>query len=312
MEEHDGSYRQFFSSPRMVKDLLTGFIHDDWVSELDFNEMEAVETSFVSDALRKREADVIWRIKWQDRWLYVYVLIEMQSKVDPMMAVRLLTYIGLLYQDLAAQKKLTDEGLLPPVLPITIYNGNQPWSAPTKLKDMIAHVPKALQRYQPNLSYFLLDEARLSEDALPETPNLVSSLIKLENSQDSKSLSEALDELITSVQQNTPELTRLRRTFSIWLGRSLIPARYKGVELPNLNDLLEIKDMLAERVTEWTKEWHQQGLNEGIEKGIEKGREEGKEEVARTMIRGGFETEVIHQATGLSLEAIEALRAEIF
>lgn len=86
MEEHDNSYRKFFSFPQMMKDLLVGYVHESWVSELNFDVMEPVETSFVSENLRQREADVIWRIQWRERWLYVYVLIEMQSSVDPMMA----------------------------------------------------------------------------------------------------------------------------------------------------------------------------------------------------------------------------------
>ena len=42
----------------------------------------------------------------QDQWLYVYLLIEFQSTVDRFMAVRLLTYVGLLYQDLIKSKQL--------------------------------------------------------------------------------------------------------------------------------------------------------------------------------------------------------------
>jgi hypothetical protein len=50
----------------------------------------------------EREDDMIWRLRWGGRWLYVYLLLEFQSSVDRFMAVQLLTYIGLLYQDLAA------------------------------------------------------------------------------------------------------------------------------------------------------------------------------------------------------------------
>jgi len=42
----------------------------------------------------------LWRVRCRDEWIYVYILIEFQSTVDRFMAVRLMTYIGLLYQDL--------------------------------------------------------------------------------------------------------------------------------------------------------------------------------------------------------------------
>ncbi len=49
---------------------------------------------------------MIWRLRWGERWLYVYLLLEFQSSVDRFMAVRLLTYVGLLYQDLVATKEI--------------------------------------------------------------------------------------------------------------------------------------------------------------------------------------------------------------
>jgi hypothetical protein len=45
------------------------------------------------------------------------------------MALRMQVYIGLLYQDLIAQHKLSKHGKLPPVLPIVFYHGRRPWRA---------------------------------------------------------------------------------------------------------------------------------------------------------------------------------------
>ena len=84
----------------MVVALLQGFVHEPWVKKLDFSTLEKVSGSYVSDDLRSREDDVIWRVQYQQRWIYVYLLIEFQSTVDTFMAVRLMSYMGLLYQDL--------------------------------------------------------------------------------------------------------------------------------------------------------------------------------------------------------------------
>ncbi|MFT5084931.1 MAG: hypothetical protein ACI9Y1_002988 [Lentisphaeria bacterium] len=267
--------------------------------------MEPVETSFVSEALRNREADVIWRIVWRDRWLYVYVLLEMQSSIDPMMAVRLLTYIGLLYQDLHARGELTQSGRLPPVFPITIYNGSKKWTAATKLSDIIEPVPASMAQYQPQLEYFLLDEGQAAKEAKKAAPNLVSALINLENSNTPSELSDALGELVVWLQQESPDYRRLRRTFTVWLANSLLPARFPGVKLPGLKNLSEVKEMLAERVTEWTKQWEQQGIEKGIERGIEK----ASLGVAKNMLKEGIAVEVVARVTGLSLERIEQLKS---
>jgi predicted transposase YdaD len=78
----------------MVADLLRGFLPPEWVEQLDIASLEKVSGSYVGDDLRDRHNDVVWRLRWGPRWLYVYILLEMQSAVDRFMAVRLLTYLG--------------------------------------------------------------------------------------------------------------------------------------------------------------------------------------------------------------------------
>src|SRR5690606_20347039 len=138
---------------------------EDWVQQLDFDSLEKV----------------IWRVRWGREWLYVYLLIEFQSTVDRYMAVRILVYLGLLYQDLVRTGQLAGEGRLPPVLPIVLYNGNPRWSAPTDIADLIVPVPGGLETYRPRLRYFLLDEGRYAESELAPLRNLAATLFRLEN-----------------------------------------------------------------------------------------------------------------------------------
>ncbi|WP_036543901.1 Rpn family recombination-promoting nuclease/putative transposase [Nitrincola lacisaponensis] len=100
MTYHDKSYKRFFSDPFMVQELLTGFIHEEWVNTLDFSTLETVKNQFITDDFRQREDDIIWRVRSMDGWVYVYLLIEFQSRIDRFMAVRMLTYVSLLYQEL--------------------------------------------------------------------------------------------------------------------------------------------------------------------------------------------------------------------
>ncbi|HAB08131.1 MAG TPA: transposase, partial [Alcanivorax sp.] len=45
-----------------------------------------------------RHGDAVWRIRWGEEWLYVYLLLEFQSSVDRFMALRIMVYTGLLHQ----------------------------------------------------------------------------------------------------------------------------------------------------------------------------------------------------------------------
>ena len=67
--------------------------------------------SYVSRDLQQRHGDLVRRIRFGgERWLYLVLLLEFQSGVDRAMAVRMLTYSGLLYQRLVAEGVLRDGG----------------------------------------------------------------------------------------------------------------------------------------------------------------------------------------------------------
>ena len=126
MNDQDKSYKVFFSQPEMVEDLLRNFVKEDWVRLLDFSTLEKQNNSYVSDDLKERFDDVIWSIRWGRQRLYIYLLIEFQSTVDAFMSLRVMVYLGLLYQDMIQSKRVESGAKLPPVLPIVLYNGNRP------------------------------------------------------------------------------------------------------------------------------------------------------------------------------------------
>ncbi len=73
---YDHSYRQLFSHPELIRDLLEGFVHEDWIKGLDLNTLEKVNGTYISDDLRRREDDIIWRVRLGGSWVYVYLLTE--------------------------------------------------------------------------------------------------------------------------------------------------------------------------------------------------------------------------------------------
>lgn len=60
---HDPAYKQLFSHPEMVADPVRGDVHEDWVGQIDFATQERIPDSFISDDLRTREDDIIWRVR---------------------------------------------------------------------------------------------------------------------------------------------------------------------------------------------------------------------------------------------------------
>ena len=262
----DPAYKRLFSRPRMVRDLLSGFAARDWSADLDLASLTPLPASYVSHDLRQRHGDLVWRVRFKDdRWLYVVLLLEFQSAVDRSMAVRMLTYTALLYQKLIAEGVLRERSVLPPVLPVVIYNGRMPWTVPVDVAELIASGRGgALARYQPSQRYFLLDEGRVGGADLP-SGNLVSALIALETNRDQVRAPELLGVLIDLLRkQDDAELTA---AFTEWVGQVLLPRRFRGSVSGPLPRLEEVRTMLAETVQEWTAEWVEQGREQGLQQG---------------------------------------------
>ena len=198
------------------------------------------------------------------------VLLEFQSSVDHFMAVRIAGYLALLYQDIIRSQNLTTKNLLPPVLPIVLYNGQRRWNAPLQLEQLIHPAPAGLEKYRLQVRYLLLDEGRFNPDELSSLNNLVAALFRLENSRTEQEIQGILVHLIDWLKD--PKQTSLRRAFTVWFNRVLLPAKAPDAHFTELNDLNEVNTMLAERVKQWTQEWKQEGKHEG--------RQEGRQEEA--------------------------------
>jgi len=161
MTHHDRSYKLLFSHPQMVRDLLQGFVCKDWLAGLHYTSLERVSGDSVSDKLRARSNDLVWRMRRGSEWVHLYLLLEFQSTVERYMAARALTYSGHLYQDLIRRRELPENGLLPEVLPIVLYNGERPWRASRCLGPLIERGACSLKHYRPHARYFLIDVRRV-------------------------------------------------------------------------------------------------------------------------------------------------------
>ena len=260
---NDASYKLLFSSPELVRDLVLGFIPDAWLHSLDYSTLEKMPGSYVTDDLRHRADDVVWRVKVGQEWVYLYILIEFQSKVDPWMAVRIMSYVGLLYQDLIKAKQVLPQRKLPPVLPIVLYNGDAPWTAATNMADLIPKAPGLVAQFLPNMQYLLIAENRYTEANLASMQNLVAAVMRLQRPHDQAAVLEVID-LLNAWLTDKPELMR---TFAIWIRAVLLRQSKHHLALPKIQDLKELKMTLATRFEEWAHQHKDEGRQEGRQEG---------------------------------------------
>ena len=279
MGQHDSGYKLLFSYPYLVECLIRGFVPGPWIERLDFSSLEAVREAHPRDEIGVRYDDMIWRLRWQDSgsWIYVYLLLEFQSTDEPFMAVRVLDYDGGLYRQLARVLKLKRGDKLPLVLPVVLYRGEQTWTAPEEVFDLIASAPAEIEPYLPHLRYLLLDANAFPVNQLEGMRNPAACLLWLERSEtlDTQPIEE-LSELLCK-----PEDAGLRRAFALWLTTTFLPSRLSGVTVHESEKLEEISPMIVENTMDWSAQWREEGRRKGRREGEAEGRRKGEAEGRR-------------------------------
>ena len=99
MNIHDSGYKKLFSNRTIFRQLLETFVNQEWVHSLDCDNCETLDKSFISEHYKETESDLIYKVQFHDREVYIYIPIEFQSTVEPFMALRVLNYITNFYMD---------------------------------------------------------------------------------------------------------------------------------------------------------------------------------------------------------------------
>lgn len=296
--QSDTRYTELFSNPIFVQRLFQYFVMEDFARELDFSDMAPYRTKFVTEAFSRRESDVIWKVRFRGKELYIFLLIEFQSTVDRRMPIRLLHYVAGLYDSLPTPRRGEK---YPAVFPLVLYNGFERWTAQTNFAGLIE--PSIHQEYIPNVRYYVIEERMFSASALLSMQNLVSMLFYAETVSPEQ-LALSLDAFFDILENEENEAVQL---FRRWLNDYFhqMAHDFVGGELPELQSG-EDHAMLAENF----RIWRDKVFEEGIEKGIEKGKRSSVREIALRLLSQNLPLETVATATNLSLDQLNSLLAE--
>jgi predicted transposase YdaD len=173
-------------SPRNLHDLVALLSHE-IAEHLDFDRAERVNRSFIPEDLHKQEADLLYRVPFRKvkGEVWIYVLVENQSKPDRTMGLRILSYMVQLWE---LQRRGFEDAKLPvskwklsPVLPIVFYSGKRRWRSAIRLTELM-DLPELLAPFVPQFETLLLPLQELPPQQLTKTA-LASALRALQAAQ---------------------------------------------------------------------------------------------------------------------------------
>lgn len=286
----DRGYKKLFSHPRMVEDLIKSFVKEDFVRYFDFSKLKLLNSSFVTEEFKKRESDIIWEVSIKGKPAYIYILIEFQSTVDKFMSIRILSYILLFYGMLLNDRKIRELPGLPSVFPILLYNGDDKWTAPLSIEELIDMPFAEMAPYMPRFRYYKIVENEFSAENLEELRNLVGGLFLIERS-DMESIEETITKVIRIMRSCVDPA--LQREFGLWL-RQTFKRREMDIDFdkPDLDERT-VREMLETNLDRHEKKMRLEGEHK---KGLE---------IARKMKEMSMDKETIIKITGLTETEIE-------
>src|SRR5579872_7315949 len=159
-------------SPENLRDLLR-LVATEIAERLDFRRSERLNRSFIPDNLQKQEADLLFRVPYQEgrREVWVYLLIEHQSKPDRLMGLRLLSYMVQIWE---MQVRRWEDARTPkgqrrlhPIVPMVFYTGRRRWTSPLSLLAAM-EVPADLVRFVPSHETLFLKLQETPPEVLTE------------------------------------------------------------------------------------------------------------------------------------------------
>lgn len=317
MNIHDSGYKRLFSNRTIFRQLIQTFVEEDWVAELDFDRAERLDKSFVAEHYKATESDLIYKVPYRhaEKVIYLYILIEFQSNVQRFMVLRTLNYITSFYLDYVHSTKDVKLLKLPVIFPIVLYNGEEKWTAPNNIAELIEDEP-ALGKHSLNFEHFVIAENQYGREALLAIQNIVSTLFLAEVHYD---LPMPVEQLLVIFEQEDDKqaLSLFLNWFRQLAARGYIPPQDFAQIEQEYRTKEEVTSMLIKALEREREAIRQQAI-EATQKEmagmlsatLERELESRNRQIVRAMAEKGFAHPLIAEVTQLSLEEVERLLTE--
>ncbi|MCT4595915.1 MAG: Rpn family recombination-promoting nuclease/putative transposase [Anaeromicrobium sp.] len=306
--EHDLGYKSILSNKKNFVEFLRGFVNKQWVDLIKEEDLILIDKEFILEDFKEEEADIIYKVNLDGNEIIFYVLLELQSKVDFRMPIRLFMYMAEIWRD---ELKNTDEKIkkrkdykLPAIVPMVLYNGKNNWTAARSFKEKIS----GGELFGDNIvdfKYLLFDVNRMEKDKLLEIANIISAVFLIDQHIEYEEIVTRLELIGRIIRKNaTKEQLQVFRNWIV----NIFKDRFRKNKDSNMARLLmEISEKEGEDMVS--------NLGRKIEEELkireEKGREEGLEKTAQRLLLMGMDIRFVVEATGLDKDKIEKIKERL-
>ncbi len=291
-------------------DLIKQVLPEGIQRHLILDSLDIEKGSYVDEKLHDHFSDLIFSVKLKNgRVGRIYCLLEHKSAPEYLVALQLLRYMALEWDEMLKQEKIYGNRL-PPIIPIVVYQGDDDWPVSQEFQTVVDFPSDDFKAYVPNFHYALwnlvdVDEQKLQESLVlkyyvqickalnsPKLPDYVFDLVEaFIKTLDSKTATEYIEIFFSYLARSSGRVSK--ETFEKALKR--LPEG--GGE--------KIMSTLAE-----------QWMREGEQRGVQKGKLERTQEMLISAIQNKFGVIKPSLADKIrsiqSIESLDGLFSQVF
>ena len=304
---HDALFRKAMENPAARKDFFDNCLPSYIKAIVDTNALALEKDSFIDQSLRSSISDLLFRVESDDKNVYIYLLLEHQSKPHPFMAFRLFKYM-LNICDRHLQQN-TESKALPLIYPMVFYNGRQKYNVSRNLWDLFGNNELAKKFWTEDHQIINVREIPDEELKGPSAGQILSFFMKHIHERELLQKWEEIAPFLREIKINAGlDYIELFLHYTLTFIGDTDTMRLKDVLLDNLTEvdgeeiMLSYGEKLARKLA---KEFRQEGRQEGEKEGLVL----GMKKAALNFLKNGVDINIVSKSTGLTIEDILSLSA---
>jgi len=272
-QPHDKLVKSTFSDLDNARAFLEGHLPRKLARRIDWSSLTLVSGSFIDPEFAATSSDLLFTAKIDGLPAFLYILFEHQNQEDPLIGLRLLTYMVRIWNDCLRANPGTTK--LPPILPLVLAQDNKPWKSSTRFADLI-DIPEGagdIKKHIPNFEFQLVELFRMPFEKILGTPMGILTLRALK----AEKLQALLDDMVWDesllIQLPSASFEMLMRyILDRDLDKPAFRRRLKTLRNSKLSkNAMSLAEQFRQEGREETRSLAEQFRQEGIEEGRQKG-----------------------------------------
>jgi predicted transposase/invertase (TIGR01784 family) len=268
-QPHDKLVKSTFSDPDNACAFLQANLPRKLARRIDWSTLSLASGSFIDPEFAATSSDLLFTAKIDGQPAFLYILFEHQNQEEPLIGLRLLTYMVRIWNDYLRNNPGATK--LPPILPLVLAQDNKPWKTSTRFADLI-DIPEGageMKKHIPDFEFQLVELFRMPYDKILGTPMGILTLRALK--------AEKLQALLDDTVWDESLLVQLSPACFEMLMRYILD---RDLDKPAFRRRLKTlhNPKLSKNAMSLAEQFRQEGIRKGRQQGRKEGRQEGHQE----------------------------------